>query len=291
MKFILRNIILGTALLITGIQAATVEVAVDNLKYRAPSTTEIAQARLSQDATNTFTGLRAAYYYGIINTSGRFSYERPHTVNSAFWELLEIRQPQGLIDTFKIKPECRSPSAALIDLFNGGGAVECAFIRSLVEVLIILDLIGPERFDVAFDSNLRIPEIISTLRETARGIPQEIGKFGYIANILEYFMFHRGGSANGHNVVCVGHNSNGKALYMGFGTFFATPKTEAEILDKLYEDTILPPTLTGNDGFDSIITNMVKGLSENREGWDLLRHIAQTKLDAPITEINFSRRA
>jgi hypothetical protein len=160
----------------------------------------------------------------------------------------------------------------------------------MVEALVLLDLVGPKIFDYGLRNGLRIPAPLSALRETAKGIPQEIGKFGYIANVLEYPMLHRGGSANGHNVICVGHDSSGKALYMGFGTFFATPKTEAEILDQMHQDTILPPTSTGYAVLDSLAASTIEGF-RNRETWNMARQDAQAALQAPITEISFSRRA
>ena len=70
-----------------------------------------------------------------------------------------------------------------------------------------------------------------------------LGSFGYIANIENYLSFHPNGLASGFNVACVGRNTEGKPLFIGFDPdqeIFSEPRTYKEIQDFLHGALLEP---------------------------------------------------
>jgi hypothetical protein len=166
--------------------------------------------------------------------------------------------------------------------------VDCTFVRALVEALITLELAGQARFDYGFREGLCLPSTLPTLSHTGVGIPQTSGESGYISNISEHHVLHPG-SANGQNVFCVGRNAAGLPVYLGFGPFFATPKTAAEIIEYLYQATILPYIPTGDSYIDLRFNFLIKQFKNYREVWDKMREEAQAI--APRRLITLTARA
>jgi hypothetical protein len=162
--------------------------------------------------------------------------------------------------------------------------VDCTFVRALVEALITLELAGQARFDYGFREGLCLPSTLPTLSHTGVGIPQTSGESGYISNISEHHVLHPG-SANGQNVFCVGRNAAGLPVYLGFGPFFATPKTAAEIIEYLYQATISQYVPTGNEALDITCSLLIHLFRQSREYWDMVREEAQANIPRTIITI------
>lgn len=93
----------------------------------------------------------------------------------------------------------------------------------------------------------------------------------------EYSWLHPRGNANGQNVFCVGKNTDGQLLYLGFGSFFSTPKTETEIINALYEDTMEPSTHPQAAELQSALT---------RDAWNAKRNSQQLNFPACIFDVS-----
>ena len=188
--------------------------------------------------------------YRYINTStnedGSKKFRFPNSgeklsTPSPWWEMLRIKREEDYIETLTMK-EGIKPSVALHDLLNKGGVIDCFIALSIVNQSIALELTGESLFNFA---NKQAPFCLPSIRVlglddpfTSRTIPALSGEYGHIPNIPSYREIHPGGFASGQNVYCV--NINGELRYLGFGDFFLTPRTEQEILDELYQDTIEP---------------------------------------------------
>jgi hypothetical protein len=236
--------------------------------------------RLTRISSEEFIAELAMGFYEAINgTFGRMEAGEAPIVNSEYWELIEGFETRGgrttAMCSLDYKQVMGSPSDALSDLLNKGGAIDGPIAMTLVQALITRELMGKERFNEFFREGLGLPSTLRTLRETGIGIPQNPGESGYICNVDEYSMLQPEGSAHGHNVFCVGI-TDGSPVYSGFGLFFARsrPRTAAEILDNLYQATILPnePTKNGDLRLELL-------MEEFRTGhvlWDEMQETAQT---------------
>ncbi len=56
---------------------------------------------------------------------------------------------------------------------------------------------------------------------------------------------------------CVATNDDGEPLYLGFGTFFATPKTEGEVLEDLYTEIMKPTSIARMQAAQSTFTREI----------------------------------
>ncbi len=161
------------------------------------------------------------------------------------WEVVIEKvsgRPDGIVGTreiFKLKPGIK-PSLGLQDFLEKGGVVECTTILCLIREKITCEKITSLYFDKikAQGFSLSNSEAIPfTLKSCGKGVPVEPGQFGFITNVRDYNMLHRG-SGTGENVFCVDIDSKQRPLYIGFGPFFAKPRTLREILDRLHDDTV-----------------------------------------------------
>lgn len=249
---------------------------------------------VDDSAFQSFVAQSASILYKRINHSinedgsRKFRYpkspEESLSTPSIHWNYFPQNSMQ--VGTFRIKlelpasfalPELHKPSFALCDLLDKGGIFECAFISSFVTQLIILEFYDNALFDRIHQENnivLTIPSKKTIgLDEVNKTAPSTPGEFGYISNVARYRDLHPNGFSAGQNIFCVAINETGSPLYLGFGEFFNTPRTEQEIIEELYKDTMLSMTENNN-------TKDIYESYKNRNVWDIDRARAQISFPA-----------
>jgi hypothetical protein len=251
---------------------------------------------------------KAKEYYNYINTatlpdkSPKFRYPNPGEevfTRSDMWELkiIPVEEYNSVspiknvsITKFYIKDNVE-PQAPLTDFLVNGGVVDCFIIADLVNQLISLDLIDKKYFNhingklgkgasSSYDGirSLTLPSggVIGMEKVCGQNKPLKPGEFGYFSNIDLYHKFHPHGVANGQNVFCVGKNTSGQPLYVGFGEFFITPRTEIEIMDELYHDAIMPIINTSySEDVNCFLKEMHDSYSKSRDCWNTKQDKAQ----------------
>ncbi len=230
---------------------------------------------------------RALQIYERINNDGKLNYpaaDEAFCVHSDQWQVeyihpgedapSKVRVP-SLVKQKPIGPSdgATSMTAALEDLLDKGGRIECLFALHITMLFCagslgdhVSTLIEAEGKSISLGAS----EDPSTspfkflVDAGAPLMPQgDIlpGTFGYISNAPVYRDIHpeNRSFAAGYNVVCVGHNDNKQALYMSFDPnkeIFDKPRTFEEIQDHLYADLVKPIEETGIAGIDDLMEQM-----------------------------------
>ncbi len=156
--------------------------------------------------------------------------------------------------TFHLK-EGKSASDAVNALIAGPSVLDCGNATQLAYYKGLLDVIGPEKFDVLFSLD------ISRLVITQRGItdplspiylfsdytsaarkryngregrrPLKVGEECHFKGVTHYANKHPAGFASGWNVIYMGDNQDGEQLFIAHG--FKSPMTENQIYTLLAE--------------------------------------------------------
>lgn len=164
--------------------------------------------------------------------------------NNEFWDVIGRY-------TFRIKPN-KKPSEAVNAFLNGLTIADCGNVIVACQLAALLKVFGAEKFDAIFNNKimpLKISQIIcdkeSCISEyffdyaDKKDIPTK-GKIGnrpinegemcHFGNVPYYPVKHPMGFSGGFNVICLGKNSKGEDLLLGFSPIFKDkPLTETEI--------------------------------------------------------------
>ncbi|HXF28270.1 MAG TPA: hypothetical protein VN457_00340, partial [Chlamydiales bacterium] len=146
-------------------------------------------------------------------------------------------------------------SDALESFFKGLTIADCGSVASACHYKAFLDILGKEKFNQIFAATGPYPLVISAegfdsgiddgilASQTIDGSKRLIGTIGnrlvqvgeecHFGGVQWYLDKHPNGHLGGYNVICVGKNSDGKQLFLGFG--FKKPLTEEEIYDLLLD--------------------------------------------------------
>lgn len=232
---------------------------------------EIEIALKNQRKLNEFVAKRAMELFVLINNSPDvFGYSesgRPIEPKSLLWSM----EPVADESRHSALPVYRGNKAseAITDIFAKGGKFECYTICNLVAWKIINDLLGDAIFDATRSKAglnlglLGVAEYLGTAE-----VSQTVGSKVYITNIPIYTKLIKG-PFTGENVFRV--TGGAEPTYIGFGEFFRTARTEAEILEHLYQET--------TDGELASTRQDFVGLQEfyrtHKENWYRDQHVAQ----------------
>lgn len=135
--------------------------------------------------------------------------------------------------TFVIK-KGKKPSDALMAFLEGPTLADCNNVTMAIYYKVILDIIGHDKFNEIFKTDLKIqPDIPSPLDQflIAPINPKtiKIGEHLHIGGIRWYANKHPAGFDGGWNVIHVGHTADGNALYAGHG--LRNPVTYQELCE------------------------------------------------------------
>jgi hypothetical protein len=218
------------------------------------ASSDVQLINLNQEFQN-IVAKKAHHIYNYINNPPKFicptSIEdieiRQTSIYSDYWDVeltwvqCEDLYTEVVYADILVKRPNVSPSVALIDLVEKGGVVDSSIVLSIVNQYICLDLLGEDIFDfVKTQEDFYLPDKkILCLDDSCLGItPTNPGEFGYVTNIPNFVELNPSSSSIGYNVFCVHKDEEGVPYYTGFGIFFNQLRTENQIIDKLYEETV-----------------------------------------------------
>ena len=210
----------------------------------------------------------ASYWYNKINNSGKWRYPKMDEklrVESKYWTIKTIDHIgrgviKGKYSYLEGQPvQSENPYSrdnrffklgdALVDLVESEAVIECRLANGVVSILSSFSIdqlnkycVDNMRFIVSLGDMSDVYDLgdSSKLKIDSKpllpGRRVEVGTFGYISSVENYFVFHQRGASAGFNVVCVGHNEKGQSLYTGFdpdGQLFTEPRTFEEVAEHL----------------------------------------------------------